>query len=260
MANWDDYGIITPSGLIFLHEQEGTCPYTRYSIYRNVMVPVAYSEGDLCFVVLEDQTGMTLFCRPDDRALGFWTVGEPGDALPPPTTLPPAVSDSYGSRPAPVSLGEAALASNDIAVRVAGKLDHDKILEDSDEYFPDPDYGNNLAVYGVKISNLGDGDPHQLATVTHSDFALLTFPSGSVTRPMSFYGCAETSNSPVIYVHRFPGQRSEAVLFTDMWIETILCFQIPSSETLQGIIYRDHREDTEEAGPELRFWAVSKDD
>ena len=58
----------------------------------------------------------------------------------------------------------------------------------------------------------------------------------------------------------FPGQRSEAVLFTDMWIETILCFQIPSSETVQGIICRDYREDTEEAGPELGFWAVSKDD
>ncbi len=260
LADWDDYGVITPSGQVFLHQHEWPCPYTRYSIYRNVMLPGTYSEGDLCFVVPEDETGMTLFYRPDDRALGFWTVGEPGSAPPPPTTLPPAVSDSYGSRQAPVPLGETALASNAIAVRVAGKLDHDKILEDSDEYFPGPDYGNKLAVYGVKISNLGDHDPHQPVTVTHSDFALLTSPSGSVTSPMSFYGCAATYNSPVISIHRFPDQLAEAVLFTDTRIETVLCFQIPIGETVQGIIYRDYREDTEEAEAELGFWAVSRDD
>ena len=124
------------------------------------MLPGTYSEGDVCFVVPEDETGMTLFYRPEDRALGFWTVGEPGAALPPPTTLPPAVSDSYGTRLAPVPPGETALAPNDIAVRVVGTLDHDKILEDSDEYFPGPDYGNKLAVYRVKISNLGGRTTH----------------------------------------------------------------------------------------------------
>lgn len=259
-ANWDDYGIITPSGLVFLHEHEGLCPYTRYSIYRNVMLPGTYSEGDLCFVVPEDETGMTLFYRPEDRALGFWTAGEPGATLPPPTTLPPAISDTYGTRMAPVPLGETALASNDIAIRVMGEVDDDKVLEDSDEYFPDPDFGNKFAVYSVHISNLGDDDPHQPVTVTHSDFALLTAPSGSVTSPMSFYGCASTRNSPVISLHRFPGQLSEALLFTDTWIETLLCFQVPDSETVQGIIYRDYMEDTEETGPELGFWAASKDD
>ena len=92
------------------------------------------------------------------------------------------------------------------------------------------------------IANLvGRMIQYQPGTVTHSDFALLTAPSGSVTSPMSFYGCASTRNSPVISLHRFPGQLSEALLFTDTCIWTLLC------ETVQGIIYRDYREDTREA-------------
>lgn len=38
-----------------------------------------------------------------------------------------------------------------------------------------------------------------------------------------------TSNSPVLYVHRFPGQLAEALLFTKTWIETILRFQMSTS-------------------------------
>jgi len=252
-ADWDDYGVITQSGtVIFGHDER--CPYTRHSIYRNVMFRHGFAEGDLCFLVPENETGLTLFYRSEDRTLGFWSVGQPQPGPLAFKPRPPAVSGSYGTWRVPVPLGEAALASNGVAIRVVDVLDHSGALEESGGRFPSPDFGAEYAVVRVRIENLAGHDPNELTTVSHGDFALVTASSGRMTFPRE-YGCARDPHSlDVIFIRSFPDQLTDAYLFENTSVEANLCFQIPIGETVQSVVYRPGQ-----TGLALGFWAVSND-
>ena len=90
----------------------------------------------VCFGVPEDETGIDPFLPIPEEGPGILTAGEPGATAS--STLPPAISDTYGTRMAPVPLGDDRARLQRHSIR---EVDDDKVLEDSDEYFPDPDFG-----------------------------------------------------------------------------------------------------------------------
>ena len=71
------YGIVTQSGLVkYGYGYDHGCPYTRYSVYNDIIFRGGFAEVDICFVVPDDETGLTLFYRPGESVLGFWEVSE----------------------------------------------------------------------------------------------------------------------------------------------------------------------------------------
>ena len=266
-ADLRNFGILTSSATSG-YGSDPLCPDTYRAIYREVVFRGGFAEGYICYQVPADETELTLFYRPGEETLGFWTVSDAADSgAPTPKPLPRAVSDFYGTLTAPVPLGETALASNSIAIRILGIADHDKILEESDEHFPPPDPGKEYFVLRAYIENLDDDYQDELLTVSHLDFGLITAPPREQILSDWPPECGRRANSPVISVHPFPDQLTEAHLFKDNWIEAYLCFQVPVGETIERVFYkpwdgdwRDHYP-TEEwrSKPALGFWTVSKD-
>ena len=99
------YGIVTQSGLVkYGYGYDHGCPYTRYSVYNDIIFRGGFAEVDICFVVPDDETGLTLFYRPGESVLGFWEVSEP-TSTPAPLSRPTEISDDYGTWMNPRSPG-----------------------------------------------------------------------------------------------------------------------------------------------------------
>ena len=103
------FGIVTSSGTV---EYKGLEYGNRYEcgnipddIQSDSVFKGGFARGHLCFEVPDNESGLTLFYRPGDRTLGFWTVSEPGEdaAIAPQQREAKPVSEDYGTwmNPAP---------------------------------------------------------------------------------------------------------------------------------------------------------------
>ena len=277
------FGIVTSSGAV---EYEGLRSGNRYEcgnipddIQGDSVFRGGYAQGHLCFKVPDDDSGLTLFYRPGDTTLGFWTVSEPGDAaVAPQRPAAKPISDDYGTWMEPVPFREAGLASNGMAVRVVdtpeparaiedygGPLGsfHIRIVEESGEVTPKPLPGYEYFVARVFIENRS-GAPGELMAVSHRDFGLITTSSRRVTYSKD-YGCIEkpqTPTSDLIETYYFPDQLATEYLFKDTWFKANLCFQVPAGETVQSVFYRPWSGEehsyypASQEGPVLGFWSV----
>ena len=278
------FGIVTSSGTV---EYEGLRYGNRYEcgnipddIQGDSVFKGGYAQGHLCFEVRDDDSGLTLFYRPGDRTLGFWTVSEPGDfaIIAPQQQAAKLVSEDYGSRMNPTPLGETALASNGIAIRVVDTPEPTRAIEDyggplasyhirtvdgSDDLSPRPYPGYEYFIVRVFAENRS-GDPDELVAVSHRDFGLITNSSGKVVYSKN-YGCISKPQAPtsdLIETYYFPGQLGKAYLFEDTWVEANLCFQIPAGETIQSVFYRPWTGEEHSYNPEsqddpvLGYWAL----
>ena len=263
-VNSTDFEMLTSSGMTSYRWLSG-CAFRPesaegYIVFKDAVFGGGSIERSLCYQIPKDGSGLTLFYRPGDSVLGFWEISE-ATSTPAPLPRPREISDDYGSWMNPVPLGEKALASDGIAIRLSEVSDIDKIIEDSGGYFPPAQAGQKYFVVRARIENFLEDEADELASVFHAQFSILTTSSDMVTSDR--YGCGYESNSPVISVYPFPGQLETVYMFKSGWAEGYLCFQVPDTDTVQSVLYR-HTTDSyggywSQTGPALGFWAVSED-
>ena len=215
-------------------------------------------EGNLCFEVPDDETGLTLVYEngwQPRKVLGFWQVSESPVTL---DTVDPSTlkSSMESTRANPISAGEKALAPDGIAVTVLSvNLDAAEFIRnqfpehqrepetrvglDSGGYRP-PARGNRYISIRVRIEGLSLIE-NTIEAVKWENFGVVT-SSGLIVNGSPYRECGSLHQE--LYVQVFNGANEEAEL----------CFEIPSDATGISLYYTPKN-----SSEVLGFWAITDD-
>ena len=238
-----DFGLVAHSGYI-IYEAD------YYHVYQCGAMPDRLDgaisngeslEGDICFQVPSDQTeGLSLYLSRAGRVHGFWSLS--ADA-PPHAQLAPgtSISDSYGTRSAPVPLKEKATASDGHTITVlsanlnAPHDEHRYYSHGAPEPAPSDD---RYVVIRARLENQAIDEGTHL-TAGHQDSYGIVTQSGLVKYGRE-YNCPYTRYS----IYNDP-------IFKGGFAEVDLCFVVPKDESGLTLFYWP---DDETIG----FWRVSE--
>ena len=220
-VKWENFGVVTSSGLIVNGSPYRECGSLHQELYLQVFNG-ANEEAELCFEIPSDATGISLYYTPKNSSevLGFWAITDDRTA-PEQLVQPMNISESFGSQADPVPVGERAVADNGVAISV---LSH---LPDLSLVSAFPADTHKFTVVRFRVEDVG-GDEETLRAIGANDF-LVVGSSGEISPDHGQYSC------PSFYTLDLD---LYGYIFKEGWQELDVCFRIPVDDMGLSIAYK----------------------